>query len=138
MGGVSGLSRVADYLEGHPDEAVLLISCELGGTAFWQGGVQGYLNEVANAETRGPTFYSDLISQIVSVALFGDGAGAVVLSGALPGEQAVIGAFDLGSDGERADLLAIPAGGSRQRSAHGRTGTASARPRDHRSDLQES
>jgi alkylresorcinol/alkylpyrone synthase len=96
MGGVSGLSRVADYLDGHPHEAVILISCELGGTAFWQGGVQGYLNEVANLESRGPTFYSDLISQIVSVALFGDGAGAVLMVGdhhrlARPGLPRVLG-----------------------------------------------
>lgn len=51
--------------------------------------------------------------------IFGDGAGAVVLREATPGEAGVIGAFDLGSDGERADLLAIPAGGSRQRSQFG-------------------
>ena len=52
--------------------------------------------------------------------IFGDGAGAVVLRKAAAGQPGVLGPFDLGSDGERADLLAIPAGGSRQRSAHGR------------------
>ncbi|MER8221531.1 beta-ketoacyl-ACP synthase III [Streptomyces sp. NPDC094143] len=51
--------------------------------------------------------------------IFGDGAGAVVLRRGEPGETGALGPFDLGSDGARADLLAIPAGGSRQRSADG-------------------
>lgn len=49
--------------------------------------------------------------------IFGDGAGAVVLRHGEPEEPGAIGPFDLGSDGSRADLLAIPAGGARQRSA---------------------
>lgn len=51
--------------------------------------------------------------------IFGDGAGAVVLRRGEPAEPGALGGFDLGSDGARADLLAIPAGGSRQRSAVG-------------------
>jgi 3-oxoacyl-[acyl-carrier-protein] synthase III len=51
--------------------------------------------------------------------IFGDGAGAVVLRRGDAGEPGALGAFELGSDGARADLLAIPAGGSRQRSATG-------------------
>jgi 3-oxoacyl-[acyl-carrier-protein] synthase-3 len=51
--------------------------------------------------------------------IFGDGAGAVVLRRGEPVEPGALGPFDLGSDGARADLLAIPAGGSRQRSADG-------------------
>lgn len=51
--------------------------------------------------------------------IFGDGAGAVVLRKGRDDEPGALGPFDLGSDGELSDLLAIPAGGSRQRSASG-------------------
>jgi 3-oxoacyl-[acyl-carrier-protein] synthase III len=54
--------------------------------------------------------------------IFGDGAGAVVLRRGEPDEPGALGPFDLGSDGALADLLAIPAGGSRQRSADGGLG----------------
>lgn len=50
-----------------------------------------------------------------SAAIFGDGAGAVVLRAGESHELGAIGPFDLGSDGEGADLIMIPAGGSRQR-----------------------
>jgi 3-oxoacyl-[acyl-carrier-protein] synthase-3 len=49
--------------------------------------------------------------------LFGDGAGAVVLRPGSSGEPGALGPFDLGSDGSGADLLAVPAGGSRQRAS---------------------
>jgi 3-oxoacyl-[acyl-carrier-protein] synthase-3 len=49
--------------------------------------------------------------------IFGDGAGAVVLRRGEADEPGAVGPFDLGSDGSLADLLAIPGGGSRQRSA---------------------
>jgi 3-oxoacyl-[acyl-carrier-protein] synthase-3 len=49
-------------------------------------------------------------------ALFGDGAGAVVLRAGQPDEPGALGPFDLGSDGQHNDLITIPAGGSRQRS----------------------
>jgi 3-oxoacyl-[acyl-carrier-protein] synthase-3 len=55
----------------------------------------------------------------VTRPIFGDGAGAVVLQKGSAGEPGAIGPFDLGSDGGRANLLAIPSGGSRQRSAAG-------------------
>jgi 3-oxoacyl-[acyl-carrier-protein] synthase-3 len=55
-------------------------------------------------------------SDRTTAAIFGDGAGAVVLRAGVPGEAGGLLAFDLGSDGELADLIAIPAGGSRQRS----------------------
>jgi 3-oxoacyl-[acyl-carrier-protein] synthase-3 len=47
-------------------------------------------------------------------AIFGDGAAAVVLRAGRPGEAGAIGPFTLGSDGRGADLIMIPAGGSRQ------------------------
>lgn len=49
-------------------------------------------------------------------AVFGDGAGAVVLRAGAADDLGAVHAFDLGSDGELADLIAVPAGGSRQRS----------------------
>ncbi|WP_199430856.1 beta-ketoacyl-ACP synthase III [Qaidamihabitans albus] len=50
-----------------------------------------------------------------TVPIFGDGAGAVVLRAGHPGEAGALGPFDLHSDGELADLLVVPAGGSRKR-----------------------
>lgn len=50
-------------------------------------------------------------------AIFGDGAGAVVLRAGDPDELGAIGPFDLGSDGEGADLIMVPGGGSRQRAS---------------------
>jgi alkylresorcinol/alkylpyrone synthase len=81
MAGVAGLSRVADYLKGHPTDAVVLLTCELGGTAFWQGGVQGYLQEAVHRDLTESSFYTDLVSQIVTVALFGDGVAATLMVG---------------------------------------------------------
>jgi 3-oxoacyl-[acyl-carrier-protein] synthase-3 len=51
-----------------------------------------------------------------TAAIFGDGAGAVVLRAGSPHELGALGPFDLGSDGADADLIMVPAGGSRQRS----------------------
>jgi 3-oxoacyl-[acyl-carrier-protein] synthase-3 len=53
--------------------------------------------------------------QVIS-PLFGDGAGAVVLRGGTPDEPGALIEFDLGSDGDLADLIMVPGGGSRQRS----------------------
>jgi 3-oxoacyl-[acyl-carrier-protein] synthase-3 len=61
-----------------------------------------------------------------TAVIFGDGAGAVVLRAGEPEELGALGPFDLGSDGELADLIAIPAGGSRQRALG-----VPAPPRDH-------
>lgn len=47
-------------------------------------------------------------------AIFGDGAGAVVLRAGDVGELGAIGPFALGSDGCGADLIMVPAGGTRQ------------------------
>lgn len=62
----------------------------------------------------------------ITAAIFGDGAGAVVLRAGDPAEPGAIGPVVLGSDGEHSDLIMIPAGGARQRSA----GTE-ATPADH-------
>ena len=48
--------------------------------------------------------------------LFGDGGGAVVLRAGDADEPGALLAFDLGSDGELAELIMVPGGGSRQRS----------------------
>jgi 3-oxoacyl-[acyl-carrier-protein] synthase-3 len=50
-------------------------------------------------------------------AIFGDGAGAVVLRRGTADEPGALRGFDLGSDGSGADLIAVPGGGSRQRSS---------------------
>lgn len=47
-------------------------------------------------------------------AIFGDGAGAVVLRAGEPDELGAFGPFTLGSDGRGAHLITIPAGGSRR------------------------
>jgi len=49
--------------------------------------------------------------------IFGDGAGAVVLEAGDEAQRGALVGFDLGSDGDLADLIMIPAGGSRQRVA---------------------
>ncbi|WFE96729.1 beta-ketoacyl-ACP synthase III [Micromonospora sp. WMMD987] len=55
-----------------------------------------------------------------TAAIFGDGAGAVVLSArpdAADPQQAGILHFDLGSDGTLADLITVPGGGAEQRTS---------------------
>ncbi|MGW1868143.1 beta-ketoacyl-ACP synthase III [Streptomyces mauvecolor] len=49
-------------------------------------------------------------------AIFGDGAGAVVLRAGRPDEPGALLGFDLGSDGGGEELITVRAGGSRQRS----------------------
>lgn len=49
--------------------------------------------------------------------IFGDGAGAVLLRAGAPDEPGALLGFDLGSDGNLADLIQVPAGGSRLRSS---------------------
>jgi 3-oxoacyl-[acyl-carrier-protein] synthase III len=51
-----------------------------------------------------------------TAAIFGDGAGAVVLRAGAPHELGALGPFDLGSDGQDSNLIMVPSGGSRQRS----------------------
>ncbi|WP_034087137.1 beta-ketoacyl-ACP synthase III [Streptacidiphilus albus] len=49
-------------------------------------------------------------------AIFGDGAGAVLLRAGAPAEPGALKGLHLGSDGTRSRLLEVAAGGSRQRS----------------------
>lgn len=49
--------------------------------------------------------------------IFGDGAGAVVLRAGHAGEPGALGPFHLASDGSGRDLIAVRAGGTRQRLA---------------------
>ncbi len=48
-----------------------------------------------------------------TAAVFGDGAGAVVLRAGEPGEPGAVLGHDLGSDGDLADLITVSAGGTR-------------------------
>ncbi|MFJ5925401.1 beta-ketoacyl-ACP synthase III [Kitasatospora sp. NPDC092948] len=50
-------------------------------------------------------------------AIFGDGAGAVVLRAGDAAEPGALLGFDLGSDGSQADLITVPGGGSAQPAA---------------------
>ena len=50
-----------------------------------------------------------------TVAIFGDGAGAMVLRAGEADEEGALLGFDLGSDGGLADLITVRAGGSEQR-----------------------
>ncbi len=63
--GAVGLSRVREYLQGFPDHRVLLLSVELPTLTFQRGDLS--------------------MDNIVSTAIFGDGAAAVVLSGSPQG-----------------------------------------------------
>jgi 3-oxoacyl-[acyl-carrier-protein] synthase-3 len=49
--------------------------------------------------------------------IFGDGAGAVVLDAGDESQRGALLGIDLGSDGALADLIIVPAGGSRQKSS---------------------
>lgn len=52
-----------------------------------------------------------------TMAIFGDGAGAVVLRCGSADEPGALGPFELGSDGTHTTAITVPAGGSRQRSS---------------------
>ncbi len=91
-GFVYGLATCAGLIAAGIADRVLLIGAE----------TNSYFLE-HTPETRGPAI------------LFGDGAGAVVLRAGEAGEPGAIGPFDLGSDGDAADLIRIEAGGCRQR-----------------------
>ncbi|WP_327344231.1 beta-ketoacyl-ACP synthase III [Streptomyces europaeiscabiei] len=75
----------------------------------------------SGASTRALVIGADTFSSILdpmdrtTSAIFGDGAGAVVLRAGEPDEPGAIGPFDLGSDGAGRDLITVRADGSEQR-----------------------
>ncbi|MFT2018640.1 beta-ketoacyl-ACP synthase III [Streptomyces sp. 796.1] len=79
----------------------------------------------AGVATRALVIGADTFSTILNPgdrttrAIFGDGAGAVVLRAGRADEPGALLGFDLGSDGAGADLITVRAGGSRQRSTAG-------------------
>jgi alkylresorcinol/alkylpyrone synthase len=94
MGGAAGLSRVAEYLQGHPTEAAIMFVGELS-SALWQGSLQLDMQAQVSQLAENPAIYSDLISNIVTAALFADGAAAILVVGddhpmAQPGRPRVI------------------------------------------------
>ncbi|HJP80528.1 MAG TPA: beta-ketoacyl-ACP synthase III [Pseudonocardiaceae bacterium] len=87
-GFVYGLATVAGFLETGLAERVLLIGADTFSTIL----------DPADRNTA---------------PIFGDGAGAVVLRRGNADEPGALLAFDLGSDGDLAELIAIPDGGSK-------------------------
>lgn len=87
---------------------------------------------VSELAERALVIGADAFSTIVdpddrsTVPIFGDGGGAVVLRAGDSGEPGALLHFDLGSDGANANLIQIPAGGSRQRATK-----VTADPADH-------
>jgi alkylresorcinol/alkylpyrone synthase len=80
MGGAFALARLAEYLEGHPTEAAIVFAVELAST-LWQGSLQADLYTMITQLPTDPSQYSEIISTIVTAALFGDGCGAVLMVG---------------------------------------------------------
>lgn len=56
-------------------------------------------------------------ADLTTRAVFGDGAGAVLLRAGTAAEPGALAGLNLGSDGAKRTLIQIPGGGSRQRSA---------------------
>ncbi len=91
-GFVYGLATAAAQIEaGHADSALVI-------------GAETY-STILDPDDRG------------TAVIFGDGAGAVVLRAGHAAEPGAFLGFDLGSDGSLKDLIVIPGGGSRQRTA---------------------
>ncbi len=61
VGGVAGIARTADYLQGHPDEAVILFAVELCSLTIQRDDLS--------------------MANLVASGLFGDGAAAVLMAG---------------------------------------------------------
>lgn len=78
--GAAGLSRVADYLRGHPREAAILLGVEMG-SSIWAGPLQRDLAHLLKQLQQDSSVYPTLVSQIVASSLFGDGAVALLMVG---------------------------------------------------------
>lgn len=81
LGGAFGIARVADYLLGHPEEAAILF-CVDAASLLWQGSLQNSLSSLIARLAGEPTLYSQVIMTMITAALFGDGAAAVLMVGA--------------------------------------------------------
>jgi alkylresorcinol/alkylpyrone synthase len=99
MAGVAGINRATDYLQAHPTQAALLLSCELS-SALWQGSVQGDLLRMIEGLPHAPELHAEIIMSIVTAALFGDGAGALLMVGREHplAERAVVSILDTRSN----------------------------------------
>lgn len=91
-GFVYGLSFAANHIVANPEAKVLLIGAE----------VLSYITD-----------FTDRTSCI----LFGDGAGAAVVGRSDDPERG-LGCFELGADGSGAEMMILPAGGSRLPTSH--------------------
>ncbi|MEV6716286.1 3-oxoacyl-[acyl-carrier-protein] synthase III C-terminal domain-containing protein [Lentzea sp. NPDC051208] len=80
MAGAAALARTHDYLEGHPEDASVLFTVELS-SIFWYGALQRDLSELDKQLGDNPSAYSDMVSNILTAALFSDGAAAAVMVG---------------------------------------------------------
>ena len=98
-GFVYGLATAAGFLETGVAQRVLLIGADTFST-------------ILDPADRG------------TAAVFGDGAGAVVLRRGTADEPGALLAFDLGSDGDLVDLITVRAGGSRYPLSVGQVVTA--------------
>ena len=78
----------------------------------------------AGVADRALVIGADCLSTLIAAddrlgsAVFGDGAGAVVLRAGRPGDPGEVGPFDLGSDGAHVTTVEVPGGGARHRSRH--------------------
>ncbi|QDE68337.1 MULTISPECIES: type III polyketide synthase [Myxococcus] len=78
--GAAGISRVTDYLRGHPREAAILLGVEMG-SSIWAGPLQRDLEHLIEQLQRDSAVYPVILSQVVAASLFGDGAAALLMVG---------------------------------------------------------
>ncbi|MGX1773762.1 3-oxoacyl-ACP synthase III family protein [Nocardia brasiliensis] len=112
------LPPTASYVQralGAVDAIVFDINSVCSGFVFALSVAQAYRTILGgHALVIGADTYSRILNpgDRKTVALFGDGAGAIVLGDSVPADM-VLGDTELFSFGESADLIRVPAGGSR-------------------------